>query len=257
MIINSFDDKSEAKINLKLKDNAPIVDACILTFSNVIEDYVLNNYNCKKIAEFKFATGITPIYEIDYKDKKIAFYKTYVGAPACVGTIEDTLSEIKTNNYIVFGGAGCLDKEITHGKIMIPNYAYRDEGTSYHYAKPDDYIKIKNSDLVENFMKENSFPYIVGKTWTTDAFYRETINNIDKRKKDGCISVEMECSALEALCDFRNLDLYIFFTSGDLLDAPKWDERHADNDLSGTQHDINHFDIAIELANYVIERGKI
>ena len=83
------------------------------------------------------------------------------------------------------------------------------------------------------------------------------VNYIDKRKKDGCISVEMECSTLEALCDFRNLNLYIFFTSGDLLDAPKWDRRHKDNDLFGTQHDINHFDIAIELANYVIERGKI
>ena len=38
MIINSFDDKSEAKINPKLKEGAKEVDACILTFSNVIEE---------------------------------------------------------------------------------------------------------------------------------------------------------------------------------------------------------------------------
>jgi uridine phosphorylase len=251
MIIDSFDDKSEAKINPEYKENAPVVDACIITFSYIIEQFVLENYPCKQIAQFKFATGITPIYEIEYQNKKFAFYKTYVGAPACVGTIEDTLSEIKTNKYIVFGGSGCLDKEITRGKVIIPTEACRDEGTSYHYAPASDYIKIKNANIVEKFMQENEIPYVMGKTWTTDSFYRETINNIEKRKADGCLSVEMEGSAIQAMCDFRKLDVYLFFTSGDLLVAPKWDERHKQGEIAHTQHDAGHFDIALELADYV------
>lgn len=182
MIVDSFDNKSEAKINPKLKENAPIVDACIVTFSNIIEKYVLENYNCKQIGQFKFVTGITPIYQINYNDKKFAFYKTYVGAPACVGTIEDTLSEIKTDKYIVFGGCGCLNKEITHGKVMIPTEAYRDEGTSYHYAPASDYIRVKNADIVAKFMEENGIPFVKGKTWTTDSFYRETVNNFENIK---------------------------------------------------------------------------
>ncbi len=253
MIIDSFDDKSEAIINPHPKENTPVVDACIVTFSYIIEKYVLENYDCKKIAQFKSVTGITPIYQIDYKGKKFAFYKTYVGAPACVGTVEDTLEEIKTDKYIVFGGSGCLNKEIAHGRVMVPTEAYRDEGTSYHYVPASDYIKVKNADIVANFMKENNIPYVKGKTWTTDAFYRETKNNFKKHKDDGCISVEMECSGLQAMCDFRNLNLYMFFTSGDLLDAPEWDERHKENELKGTQHDSLHFDIAIELANYVTD----
>ena len=40
-------------------------------------------------------------------------------------------------------------------------------------------------------MKENEIPYVKGKTWTTDSFYRETINNFKKHKEDGCISVEI------------------------------------------------------------------
>lgn len=253
MIIDSFDNKSEAIINPKLKNNAPVLDACIITFSNIVEDFVLKNYNCKKIAEIHFATGITPIYEINYKGKSFAFYKTYVGAPACVGSIEDTLSEIKTNKYIVFGGCGCLNKEISHGKIIVPTEAYRDEETSYHYVESSDYIKIKNADIVAEFMKKNNLPYVKGRTWTTDAFYRETKNNFEKRKKDGCISVEMECSGIEAMCNFRNLNFYTFFTSGDLLDAPQWDERHKKGEILGTQHDASYFDIAIELANYVTD----
>lgn len=45
MIINSFDDKSPAKINPKPKENRVKCDACIVTCSNIIEDYVLKNYN--------------------------------------------------------------------------------------------------------------------------------------------------------------------------------------------------------------------
>ena len=61
----------------------------------------------------------------------------------------------------------------------------------------------------------------------------------------------MECAGIQAMCNFRNLDFYTFFTSGDLLDAPKWDERHKNGEIKGTQHDSGHFDIALELANYV------
>ncbi len=253
MITNTFDNQSKAIINPRDNENAPRVDACILTFSHEIEAFVLANYDCKEIGAFWFATGKTPIYGFDYQGKKFAFYKTYVGAPACVATVEDTLSEIKTDKYIVFGAAGCLNKEIARGRVMVPTEAYRDEGTSYHYAPASDYVRVKNADTVADFMEENGLPYVKGKTWTTDAFYRETVNNFEKHKADGCISVEMECAALQAMCDFRGLKLYVFFTSGDLLDAPKWDLRFNEDKKKGTQHDVGHFNIALELARYVVE----
>ncbi len=248
MIIDSFDNQSEAKINPKPKENRFKCNACIITFSNIIEDYVLKHYDCKKIGELKFVTGPLSVYQFMYKDKAIAFYKTYMSAPTAVGALEDATEVLDTNKFIVFGGAGSLDKEISHGKIMVPTYAYRDEGTSYHYASPSDYIKIENASIVSNFMKEHHLPFVEGKTWTTDGFYRETFHNFQKRKQDGCISVEMECSALQAVCNFRNLELYYFLTSGDLLDAPVWDSRKKENDLTGTQHDSTHFEIALELA---------
>ena len=253
MITEAFDNKSKAIINPIINENAPAVDACILTFSWEIEKAVTENYDCKQIGTFRFATGDTPVYQIEYKGKKIAFYKTYVGAPACVGTIEDTFAVIKTKKYVVFGGAGCLDKEIAQGKVMIPTEAYRDEGTSYHYMPASDYVTVKNSDIVAEFMGKNGIPYVMGKTWTTDSFYRETVNNFEKHKADGCISVEMECAGLQAMCDFRGLELYTFFTGADLLDAPEWDIRHKNGEIKGTQHDAGHFDIALELAVYIAE----
>ena len=254
MITDSFDSRTEAKINPHRKENAPAVDACIMTFSWQIEEYVLQNYPCTQIAQLTSVTGITPVWQMEYRGKKFAFFKTYVGAPACVGMVEDTLSELSTDKYILFGGCGCLNREITRGRVIVPTEAYRDEGTSYHYAPASDYIPVTNAPVVEAFMKENGIPYVSGKTWTTDAFYRETAGNFEKRKADGCISVEMECAGVQAMCTFKNLQLYAFFTSGDLLDAPQWDARRREGQIKDTQHDPGHFDIAIALAEYVSTR---
>lgn len=252
MIIDTFDDKSEAIINPILKENREHLDICLINFSNVIEEYIVKKYNPEIIAYVKCANGKRPIYKIDYNGKKIGYYKSYIGAPACTGMIETMLEEVDVDKFLLFGGAGCLDKEIAHGKIMIPQKAYRDEGTSYHYMKASDYVDVKNHEIVKAFMEENKIPHIEGKTWTTDSFYRETKNNFEKHKNDGCISVEMECAGVQAMCDFRNLELYVFFNSGDLLDAPEWDERHESEEYSGTQHDCTFLKIAIKLADYIL-----
>ncbi len=252
MIINSFDDKTNSKVNPNLGENRVKCDVCVVTFSYVLEDYFKNNYKPEIIGHIKTVNGLIPIYVVDYNGKKIAFYKTLMGAPASVGCLEDSREIIDTDKYVVFGGSGCLNKDISRGKITIPTEAYRDEGTSYHYIKPNDYIKIKNSSKVEEFMKYKNLPHVLGKTWTTDSFYRETEGNIEKRKKDGCISVEMECSALQAVCDFRKVELYYFLSSGDLLDSIEWDNRIVnENSYIGTQHDSRLLDIALELAFYV------
>lgn len=214
---------------------------------------LLENYECKKNGDLFSSNGANPVYGFEYQCRYFAIYMTYVGAPACVADIEDTMMVINTDKYIVFGGAGCLDKEIAHGKVMVPIAAYRDEGTSYHYAPAFDYVVVKNANVVAEFMETVGLPYVKGKTWTTDAVHRETRANFEKRKAEGCISVEMECASVQAMCDFRGLNVYFFFTSGDLLDAPKWDERVKKNQIKHTQHDSGHFDIALELARYIVD----
>ena len=256
MITDSFDSTTEEIIKVWRNENAKKADACILTFSNEILQYVLEQYDCRKIGDLFSSNGAKPVYGFAYEGKEFAVYMSCVGAPGCVADMEDTLSIIRTDRYVVFGGSGCLNKEIARGRVMVPTAAYRDEGTSYHYAPPSDYIPIKNSGIVAAFMEQAGLPFIQGKTWTTDAVHRETRGNFEKRKSEGCISVEMECAAIQAMCDFRGLDAYFFFTSGDLLDAPKWDARKAGGQKKSTQHDPGHFEIALELARFIVEPQK-
>ena len=82
----------------------------------------------------------------------------------------------------------------------------------------------------EEILEKNNISSIEGKVWTTDAPYRETRSKVLKRKGQGCICVDMECSAMSAVAKFRNKDLFQFFYAADNLDNTKWDQRSLGND---------------------------
>ena len=106
---------------------------------------------------------------------------------------------------------------------------------------------------IADVFREKDIAFTECDTWTTDAIFRETEATFAKRKADGCISVEMECAGVQAVCAFRGLKLFVFFTSGDLLDSPKWTMRAKEGQIKHTQHDSGHFEIALGLANFVSE----
>ena len=77
MITDTFDNKTPAIINPKEIPNAVVVDACIITFSYKIEEYVLSHFKPVQIGELHFATGLTPVWLIERNGKKFAFFKTF------------------------------------------------------------------------------------------------------------------------------------------------------------------------------------
>ncbi len=52
MITEAFDNQSEAIINPGVKEDAVEVDACIITFSDKIEKYVVENYVTGRLRRF-------------------------------------------------------------------------------------------------------------------------------------------------------------------------------------------------------------
>jgi uridine phosphorylase len=249
MIHETFDNKTDAIITPEAfyGSRDKLCDTCIITFSNAVMESVLKKFDCTQIAEIYSANGNFPIYKFTYKGKEIAFYMSMISSVGAGTCIEDARCLIGATKYIMFGSCGTLNNEITSGKLIVPTEAYRDEGFSYHYIPAKDYIKMKNSDIVAKEFDKLGLPYVMGKTWTTDAIYRETRGNMEKRKQEGCIAVEMECAGLQAVCDFRGLELYSFLISGDLLDAPEWDRRIL-GDEEEKNHQLNNFYIALELA---------
>lgn len=246
MIIDSFDTQSEAIISPQsfFGEQQQICDIAIGTFSREIYPAVLACFQNEVIGETSAANRIKPIHLLTVNDQKIIFYLSEIGATLAGTDVIEINWKTGANKFILFGSAGSLDKEQTTGKYVIPTEAYRDEGMSYHYAPPADYIKIKNADIVAKIFASIELPYVKGRVWTTDALYRETRNLVNARKAEGCIAVEMELAGVQAVCDFHGIELYDFLVTGDVVDQPDY----TPDGLHEANHDLGKFYAALEIA---------
>lgn len=232
MILEQFDPNKNAMINPdqiveKLEGMPRVAVSC---FSRVTFERLLEELDVEVIAVTSCANMVFPIYKTVYDGVEIALFLSDVGAPMCVGMLEDVLA-LGTEKIVLFGTCGVLNSSIGDCSIIIPDRAVRDEGTSYHYAPPSDEIdvNVKYKDLFCDMLDEIGCSYRVGKVWTTDAFYRETPDKVARRKAAGCICVDMECSAVAALAQFREKDIVQFFYAADNLDGEEWDRRSLSN----------------------------
>ena len=200
---------------------------CVLCFFNEAIDKFVEKYPCEIIEHFKADGGIDkPIYKVNFNGMKICLTTALLGGPFTAGLLEE-LHALGMNKFLCIGGAGVLNKEIQHGKLILPTSAIRDEGTSYHYVAPSKELEMNQKivELIENYFIQNNIPYIKGKTWTTDGFYRETRQKFERRKAEGCVSVEMECASYLAVAQYNKIDFGQILYAGDCLDGEKWDRR--------------------------------
>ena len=228
MLLEQFDPARHAVIDpdMIFKPIPDFPETVISIFSHQLFTAIVNFLGGTEIAETRDVDGRWPVYEVTYNGKRFAMYKARLGAPACVGCFEDVIS-FGAKRIILLGNCGVLEKTIKDCGIIIPTAAIRDEGTSYHYAPPSDRIEV-NRKYREEFKavcRKFGYPYVEGITWTTDAFYRETRDKVEARKQMGAVCVEMECAAMQAMCDFRGVEFFQFLYAGDNLDHSAWDPR--------------------------------
>lgn len=228
MLLEEFDTEKNAIINPDMTteriNNFP--DVTISLFSHYLFDSILELLPHDPLCELHSATGVVPVYEAEYGGERFAFYQSYIGEPMCGGMYEELIA-MGSRRLILLGNCGVLDKSIEDCGIIIPTRALRDEGYSYHFAPPSDFIEVnkKYIDLFKAVLNKAGYPYIEGTTWTTDAVYRETRVKAARRREQGAVCVEMECAGMQAMCDFRGVDFFQFFYAGDNLDHSEWEPR--------------------------------
>lgn len=230
MILEEFDRNKTAVLNpehfhSKLK-NAP--KTCIAFFSKSVMKIFIERYNLEIIdSDIENATAKFPVYKVNINDVELAITHLPVGAPACVSNAEELIA-LGIKNILAVGCCGCLDKDMEEYSIIIPTSAIRDEGTSYHYAPASDetFLDDKMIKVIENVMKRNRIHYRKGKTWTTDAIFRETRKKVNDRISRGAITVDMECSAMNVLCQFRDVNFGQIFYAADMLANEEYDPRN-------------------------------
>jgi uridine phosphorylase len=243
--ILEFDDDKSAFIRpsnlIQPIENIP--ENCVLCFFSEAIEKILNEYPHKIISYFKSEGTNYPLYELEYSGHKISLIQASVGAPMAAAQIEE-LSEMGCRKFIACGMCGVLQKELAVGHLIIPTSAVRDEGTSYHYIKPSREIVANERivKIIENTLLNKNVPFIKAKTWTTDAFYRETTKKIAQRKQEGCVTVEMETSTYIAVSQYNNVEFGQILCSGDSLAGEEWDKRNYNK-----RTDIREFVLRITL----------
>jgi uridine phosphorylase len=137
-----------------------------------------------------------------------------IGSPHASCVLED-LIHLGGEVFLNLGIAGGLK----HQGFFIPNKALRDEGTSYHYIPPGEY-SYSDKALTKRFattLTNQGISFEIAPTWTTDAPYRETQEEIETYREKGIVTVEMETSALFAVAKKRNVQIAAGFVVSDIL----------------------------------------
>jgi uridine phosphorylase len=225
--ILEFDPAPEALIEpSKVIRPRDLPEHCVICFFREVIDKVAAQYDAKVVVRNRWEDGLHDIYEINYQDRRLAFFHPGVGAPIAAGLLEEAIA-FGCRKFIACGGCGVLQKDIAVGHLIVVSGAVRDEGLSYHYLSPDREVTANESAMnsLVKTLDSRGLPYLVGKTWTTDAPYRETPEKIVRRRQEGCLTVEMESAALIAVAQFRKVIFGQALYGGDDLSGAEWDHR--------------------------------
>lgn len=203
-----------------LKEGEHVPKAVILSYQKSLFDYVTRNHP----VHFHHGYFKNHLAFLDETDGQVAIAGRFgIGAPAAAVMLEELIA-FGCRSFISVGTAGGLVAGLPPGSLILCDGALRDDGVSYHYvpgggpALPDESLTTATAAALQ----EADIPFHRGLTWTTDAIYRETQEELEERVTQGAVVVEMEASALFTVARYRAARLAACFTISDSLAEPEW-----------------------------------
>ena len=100
---------------------------------------------------------------------------------------------------------------------------------SHHYAPPDPFA-VPDPGLTARLRA--ALPEAVhGPSWTTDAPYRETAEEVAKYRAEGIVTVEMEASCLFTVASAVGVPAAAAFAVSDVLHGEQWTPHFGSADI--------------------------
>lgn len=232
-----FDPERKALIEpASLIKDRDLPERCVVTFFREVLKTCRERLSLEPLPPFRSEMGDVPVYQATYEGETLAISQAAVGAPLAGGQLEELIAR-GGRRFVACGAAGVLDRSLQTGHVIVPTSAVRDEGTSYHYMPPGQDARPSPAALasITRVLDRRGIDYVAGMTWTTDAFYRETPNRIASRKRQGCITVEMEAAAYFAVAEFRQVALAQLLYAGDDVSGKEWDSRGYQRNVSARE----------------------
>ncbi|MFO7538744.1 MAG: nucleoside phosphorylase [Chloroflexota bacterium] len=146
-----------------------------------------------------------------------------LGAPV-VGTLVEELAAFGVRQILLIGLAGGLQPGQRMGDLVLCAQALRDEGTSHHYLPSGQWADAHPPllDQWQQVLTTEGDTARRGRSWTTDAPYRETWREVIRYRNAGVLTVEMEAAALFAVGQFVGVETAAAFALADVIGESGW-----------------------------------
>ena len=205
---------------------ADLPSAVVICFFAEVIEQLAQRKDTERVGVLNAAGLQHPVFSVRHGTGRVMVFHPGVGAPIAAGFLEEVIAA-GGRAFIAVGGAGALLPDLVLGHPVVVESAIRDEGTSYHYAAPTRVIDADAAGVtaLRGTLDAIGADYVTGRTWTTDAFYREPRTRIARRVEEGCLVVEMEASALIAVARFREVPFGQLLYAGDSVAGTEWDHR--------------------------------
>jgi uridine phosphorylase len=164
------------------------------------------------------------VYAVKKSKGKVAVLTSFGGGSPMVMELAEELAVMGAKKMILMTWGGTLQTDIQPGDIIVCNRAIRDEGASHHYLPPSKYVEANEAlvnELVDAIRKRGA-GCILGTTWTTDAPYRETREEVLRYQAEGVKTVEMESAGLFTVGQVRGVQTASVVIGMDSLASLKW-----------------------------------
>ena len=147
----------------------------------------------------------TKLYTFPLAGETAGIIGCAVGAPFAVLVAEE-LFACGCRALISLTSAGQIVPIASPPYFVVIDRALRDEGTSYHYAAPEEFAMAdpRIVAVAAHALEKAGLQAFVGASWTTDAPFRETICAVEAARARGVLAVEMEAAALYAFARKRD-----------------------------------------------------
>ncbi|HLV43380.1 MAG TPA: nucleoside phosphorylase [Aggregatilineales bacterium] len=205
---------------------ADMPEHCVICFFSEVIARVVEEHQPCVVKHIRSEMMQHPVYAVEANGMRFAFFHPGIGAPLAVALLEEVIA-LGCRKFIACGGAGVLNREVAVGHVLVPTVAVREEGTSYHYLPPGREVEASPAGVgaITATLEAHGVDYLLGKTWTTDAIYRETPGKIARRREESCLTVEMEAASFFACAQFRDVIFAQILYGGDDVSGSAWDDR--------------------------------
>ncbi len=159
-----------------------------------------------------------------YRGTSITVATHGIGGPSAAIVFEELIM-LGAKVIVRFGTAGGLIPELHVGDVVVPTGAHYNPGGTIGMYVPDGVVSaipdFEVTRVLTDTLREHGIEVYVGPVITSDAFYAETKDFVEKWVSRGAIAVEMECATLFTIGLLRRVKTGAVLVISDSLVHPE------------------------------------